>query len=389
VSSKVLCVDDDEGVLDAYRRGLRKAFTIETASSGQQALELVTRQGPFAVVLSDMRMPGIGGIQLLSAIRQKSPDTVRIMLTGHADQRAAIDAVNEGEVFRFLTKPCPSDVLVKALAAGIQQHRLVTAEKELLGKTLRGAIKVLAEVLSLTNPVAFGHASRVQRLVSQLCEKLEVKNRWECEVAAMLSQIGCVTIPAKTLEKVRQRQSLSSEERKMYDSHPSIGRELVANIPRLEQAADIIARQNDPFVGRGPTGESAVADAPPLGARMLKAALDFDRLRWGGQSDANAILALRQETCVYDPAVLGALEAIVGFDQAMQVRDIALDELMADMILAEDVTAEDGMIVVGKGQQVSASLRERLKNFARARTIKEPIRVLVMSPAKQPACVGA
>src|SRR5829696_4359 len=135
---KILCVDDERNVLEAYQRSLRKEFHIEIATSGAEGLAAVESQGPYAVIVSDMRMPGMDGIRFLAKVKEKAPDSVRIMLTGNADQQTAIEAVNEGNIFRFLTKPCPPETLAKALSAGLQQYWLVVAEKELLEKTLSG-----------------------------------------------------------------------------------------------------------------------------------------------------------------------------------------------------------------------------------------------------------
>ncbi len=372
MNKKVLCVDDDPNILDAYRRGLRKQFELETAAGGAEGLETVASRGPFAVVVSDMRMPGMDGVRFLSAVKERAADTVRIMLTGNADQQTAIDAVNEGSIFRFLTKPCLPEQLAKALTAGIEQYRLVTAEKELLSKTLRGAIKVLNDVLALSNPTAFGHASRVRRVVKQLCEKLKVPNAWECEVAAMLSQIGCVTIPPETLDKVHRRQRLSPDETEMLRSHPAVGRDLVANIPRLEGVAQIIAFQDRRF-----DEADALPDQDlPLGARILKAALDYDAAKWSGMGQTGAVAELRRHAAAYDPEVLAALESVTEGDGEMRVRELALRELTVGMSLAADVKTVDGMVVVARGQKVTPSLCERIKNFGRHRDIEEPIRVI-------------
>jgi len=239
MSARILCVDDDPSVLAAFQRGLRKQFHIETAQSGEQALAAIRKNGPYAVIVSDMRMPGMDGVQLLAKVKAIARDTVRIMLTGNADQATAIEAVNEGNIFRFLTKPCDAEKLAKALTAGIEQYRLVTAEKELLEKTLRGSIKVLTDVLSLVNPAAFGRASRVQRLVRRLAAELKVELSWELDVAAMLSQIGCVTLPPETIDRLYRGQKLSPEEREMCEAHPAIGHDLVANIPRLEAVSNV------------------------------------------------------------------------------------------------------------------------------------------------------
>jgi len=154
VAEKILLVDDDKGILDGYRRSLSREFPMETALGGQQALQMVAESGPYAVVVSDMRMPGMDGIQLLSKIKALSPDTIRVMLTGNADTDTAVNAINEGSIFRFLNKPCSKEVMAKTLTAALVQYRLVNAEKQLLEQTLSGSMQVLTEVLSLVNPAA-------------------------------------------------------------------------------------------------------------------------------------------------------------------------------------------------------------------------------------------
>jgi CheY-like chemotaxis protein len=134
LADKVLFVDDEKGVLDGYERLLRKEFYVSVALSGQEGLATIQEHGPFAVVISDMRMPGMNGAEFLAQVRQKAPDTVRMLLTGYTDLSAAIDAVNEGNIFRFLTKPSTKEVLVDAISMGVKQYHSVTADRELLSK---------------------------------------------------------------------------------------------------------------------------------------------------------------------------------------------------------------------------------------------------------------
>jgi len=377
VTEKILCVDDDANILQGYQRQLRKQFHIETALGGNEALETIASNGPFAVIVSDMRMPGMDGVQVLTAAKQRAPDSVRMMLTGYGDQQTAIEAVNEGNIFRFLSKPCPPQTLAKALTAGIEQYRLVTAEKELLEKTLHGAIKVLTDVLSLTNPTAFGHASRVRRVVQKLCKQLEVEHPWEFEVAAMLSQIGCVTVPSNTLNKIYYGRTLAAHEAQMLEGHPAVGRDLVANIPRLEAVAEVIACQQKCFNGSGTPTDAVAGKEIPLGARILKVAIDFDTLKWGGLADVDAIIELRQRGEWYDPEVLAALEATVGFEESFQIKEVAAMDLRTYMIVADDVSTTDGALLVSRGQEVTPVLRQRLSNFERNGRLEGPIRVLV------------
>src|SRR5208283_567097 len=135
---KILLVDDEPRVVQALQRALRSEFHIEIAGGPEAGLQVLARDGPFAVVVSDLRMPVMDGIQFLSRVKAASPDSIRVMLSGQADLNAAIAAVNEGNIFRFLTKPCPPATLGRVLEAALEQYRLITAERELLQNTLMG-----------------------------------------------------------------------------------------------------------------------------------------------------------------------------------------------------------------------------------------------------------
>ncbi len=380
MTRRILCVDDDANVLQAYQRALRKQFEIHVAASGAEGLEQIERQGPYAVIVSDMRMPGMDGVRFLAAVRERAGESVRMMLTGQADLQTAMEAVNEGHIFRFLAKPCPPEVLAKALTAGLEQYRLIVSERELLENTLRGSIKVLTEVLALVNPAAFGRAARVRQIVSRLAAAMGIGNPWQLDVAAMLSQIGCVTLPADTVERLYHGRRLSDEEALMVRGHPGVGRDLVANIPRLEEVAEIIAFQDRPF-----QVDADGACPVPLGARVLKVALDFDTLCSSGLTELEAALRMRQTCGLYDPQVLEALAAIANVEETCEIRLVGLHELVSGMVLADDVRTIGDVLLVCKGQEVSASLSQRLRNYARRVEIREPIRVIM--PAQPPAAL--
>ena len=311
MTKRILCVDDDAELLEAYSRRLRKRFQIESAFGGEEALAAVLHRGPYAVVVADLRMPGLSGVQLLSKIKVCSPDTVRIMLTGHADLHTALEAVNDGNIFRFLTKPCPVDLLARTLEVSLRQHALVTAERELLNKTLTGIVKVLTDMLGLANPAACGRASRVHNLVMKICEEMGLAEPWEINVAAMLSQVGCVAISRDTLAKVQRGADLSSEESDTLRNHPRVGRELVQAIPRMEEVAEIIAHQDSLYHRQRPLQKEPFGSSIPLGSRVLKAALDFDELFSRGIAEEDALTTLKDRQGWYDPGVLEVLEKIL------------------------------------------------------------------------------
>jgi len=126
MNDKILLVDDEPKVLAAIKRQLRKQFRFETALSGEEALKIIDEKGPFAVVVSDYKMPGMNGIDFLCKVKTVDPDTVRMMLTGSADMSTAIAAVNEGSIFQFHPKPCPAETLGQAIKSGIDKYRETT-----------------------------------------------------------------------------------------------------------------------------------------------------------------------------------------------------------------------------------------------------------------------
>lgn len=377
MTEKILCVDDEPNVVTAYQRALRKEFQIETATSGALGLDAIEGQGPYAVIVTDMQMPGMDGVQFLAQVKEKSPNSIRIMLTGNADQHTAIEAVNEGNIFRFLTKPCPPEALAKALKAGLQQYRLVMAEKELLEKTLSSSIQVLTEILSLINPTAFSRASRVRRLVRELAAKLQIEQAWQTEIAAMLSQIGCITLPEEILVKVYRGASLTPDELRLMQSHPQTGQNLIKHIPRLEPVAEIIAYQEKCFNGVGLPHDGKRGLEIPLGARILKLALDFDKLLEGKINHLEALKEIQRRGDWYDPSVVEALKVIVTEGMTYETRAVHAHELALGMILAEDVVTKAGLLLIASGQDVTSSLYLRVQNYAERGMITDSIKVLI------------
>uniref|UniRef100_A0A831ZYY6 Response regulator n=1 Tax=Desulfacinum infernum TaxID=35837 RepID=A0A831ZYY6_9BACT len=374
---KILFVDDDPNILASFKRTLRKLYDVDTAVGPEEGLGAVSRYRHYALVISDLRMPVMDGIQFLTKVRSMAPESIRMILTGNADLQAAIDAVNQGNIFRFLTKPCPPETLQLAIEAGLQQYRLIRAEKELLEKTLRGAIRILTDVLSLVNPEAFGRASRIRRYVRDIGERLGYPKAWQLETAAMLSQIGCIVLPEESLKKIYRGIDLTAEESQLFSMYPSVGADLIAKIPRMEEISEIIAYQEKHFDGTGIPKDERMGDAIPLGSRILKVVLDFDALETRGLPRAAAMNQLRKRNGWYDPKVLSALEEVLGDEARFTVKELGLNELQLNMIVGEDVMSLKGVLLIAKGQEITPALLERLRNFAKTVGVKEPIRVLI------------
>lgn len=379
---RVLLVDDEPRVLEGLLRGVRRRCEAYTAGNGAEGLTVLDRHGPFAVVVSDLRMPGMDGITFLRAVRERAPTTVRILLTGQADLAAAMDAVNEGHIFRFLAKPCPLPILLQAIADAIEQYRLVTAERVLLERTLHGCIETLTDILALVSPIGFGRASRAKQYVAELAAHFQVRDRWQVEVAAMLSQIGCVILPPETAEKLYYGRALSDEEQAMADHLPLVADKLLANIPRLEPVRRILVYQGKNYDGSGTPPDAIAGEQIPWGARALRIVLDFDTLQARGFSTGLSLDIMRSRAGRYDPDLLEAFAGLRGVSMRnLEWQEVPLRELRPGMVIAEDVKTRTGVLVIARGQEVTESLSERVRNLPRIVGVVEPVRVLVRGGA--------
>jgi response regulator RpfG family c-di-GMP phosphodiesterase len=365
-------------VLEGLALHLRRRYDVATAENGPAALKLIEAGANFSVVMSDMRMPGMDGAELLSRVRQTSPDSVRILLTGQAEMKAAIAAINQGQIFRFLTKPCAPADLLAAFDAALEQHRLLTAERVLLEQTLHGSIKTLVDVLSLTSPAAFGRANRLKSRVSELAAKLRVSDPWQLEVAAMLSELGSITLPPEVLERVHSGSTLSEAEQKMVARVPEVTEQLLQNIPRLEGVRAMLTRAAKPGRHSGPLSDDPSLHGIELGARILRIAVDFDALEAQGHAPSLCVDTMRGREGRYDPTALEAFAALYGTSTmgVEQVRELPLAALKLGMIFVEDLRLTNGALLCARGYEVNPSFLERARNF-RPGSVKEPIRVLV------------
>jgi response regulator RpfG family c-di-GMP phosphodiesterase len=377
----ILFVDDELRVLESFERQLKKKYSILTAGSAVEALAILQKEGPFAVIVSDMRMPGMDGIQLFSRVKDLYPDTVRIMLTGNADQETAITAVNSGQIFRFLTKPTTPQVLTASLDLAIRQYRLITAEKELLNQTLKGSVKVLCELLSLANSTAFSGGYRIKETVVKVAQKLKFDKLWQYEVAALMSQIGCVTIPDDILRKIQAGAEVTKKEEAMFRNHPRVGAKLIGKIPRLEHVAAMIGNQMLTWDEYGEEPGRLLTEEEQAGAQILKATMDHDFLLLQGLSHVEALQRLEKRQGAYNPEILRILAEGEIATERIRIITLNFEDIVPGMVADEDVLAKNGALIIPRGQEITWSVIQGLNNFLEHIGIRDPIRVRVYETA--------
>jgi len=386
MNGTLLIIDDDPNLLSAMRRQLRGRVTVETAGSGEEAVARIKGDALRPdVVICDMRMGGMDGVETLRRIKEISPDTIRLMLTGNADMQTAIDAINTGAIFRFLTKPCPPELLDAGLNAALEQHRLIVAERELLEKTLGGSVKVLIDVLAMVSPLAFGRATRIRRWARQVAEVLELPQRWPLEISAMLCPVGLLSVPPEVIDKLHHKKTLSAVERLMIDKSPQAARDVIAHIPRLAGVAKVVYLQNRGYDGSGFPADGPKGGDIPIEARILKVLNDLSNVSSGFSPSRADFEGLSLRSNLYDPTLFERIRDVLAVDTSFAkgtrpVRKISTALLLPDMVLAADVSARDGRLILSALLQISESHVESLRNLAKLHRINDEILVFAEDP---------
>lgn len=375
---RVLLVDDEPSVLSGYERTLRHDFEVETAVSGELGLAAMRERDPYEVVISDMRMPRMSGAQFLAKAKALAPDTVRILLTGYTDLDAAISAINDGRIFRFLTKPCSKETLTAALKAGVEQSQLIRSERELLEKTLLGSIKALADLLSASSPEAFGRSMRIAHIVEHIASRYTLAHGWRLEAAARLSQLGCITLDTEVVQQAFVGMKLSLDDQARFDRHPLAAVKLLSGIPRLEPVAWMIGNQLSRVIADevpGMFGESMAETV--LGAKILKLGVAFDDLRIKRFAEAAAIERLRCRTTEFDGAMMDALAGVTSQASAMESRRVPISGLATGMLLDQEVRNQQGALLAGRGQEISRAVLLKIQHWEQAGLLDRELTVLV------------
>ncbi|MFK7917322.1 MAG: response regulator [Ilumatobacter sp.] len=370
MTNRILFVDDEPLVLSGIRRVLRRHYTFDMAESGAAGLELL-RQHEYAAVVSDMRMPHMSGEEFLAQTHQVQPAAVQVILSGQASLEATIEAVNRGQIFRFLMKPASPEAMRLTIDQALRQYDLIHSERHLLEQTLAGAIGALTDVLEMIVPSISQRTTLVVAAVERMTSHVDIAPAWPLKLAAMLSGVGYASVPSDILERAARGKELNDEERIMIARHTEVVSQLLGRIPRLEGVTSIIraqagAERTPPLLARH---VAALDIAVKIAHGMLRGASCDDvvaELLWKGSSD-NELLATFESRPIDDPTA---------------TQEAGLDDLHVGMTLRSDVETKGGVVLARPGTVISAAMLIRFRNFGLSAGIREPF--LVSEPPPEP-----
>jgi len=383
--ARVLIVDDEVNLLNGLKRRLRGDFELICASSGEEAIRMVEEKGPIAATLCDMRMPDMDGVQTLQEIERRSPETIRMMLTGNADQETASIAINSGHIFRFFSKPCSLDELRNGIEQALKQYRLVTGEKLLLEQTLAGSVKVLINVLGLINPSWVKDSNRVRQWLIPIAKELKIDDFWQLDLAAMLAPIGRIAIPPDIDKKLTLGEELTSVEAEIVVEAPKRSRDLIANIPRLTEVAEIVYLHQKNFDGTGYPLDALKQEDIPISARVLRILLALAETTDNEDPGSRHFEKLRENAGTwFDPQLLIKIQECFEANGKLKkapskttesIMAVKAIQLLPNDVLQEDLYSSTDQFLLAAGTKITEVQVAQLHNIHRLTGLETKIKI--------------
>ena len=384
---RVLIVDDEQATLNLFSSVLKDRYDVSTASCAEDALALVRdEEAPFAVIVSDVFLPGLSGIELLAECARLSPDTVRIALTGDPGRDTVVDSVNHAKVFRFVSKPIRIATLGEIVENAVHHYESLRCEREMMETTVRMSVNLLLEVLAALNPASFELSQRLRGSVRVFARAMKLPNPWELELAASLARIGIVALPAPISRKVAHDLPLTAREAEVVAQVPQMGCQLLKQVPRMDRVAQAIRYQAKNYDGTGSPADGVARNQIPLGARILKVFMDRAELELEGISGDEAHDKMLVRKNVYDPDILAASfqhfpECILSAVSAdREVRLVTAEELQPDLTLVTEVRTAERLLLVASGTRLTPLIVQRIRTHVALGTVSGPFGIQVPAP---------
>lgn len=384
---KVLFVDDSMKLLSAIKRRLRRDLDLTLAEGGHEALDILQKDGPFAVVVTDQNMPGMDGITLLKKVGRISPQTIRIMLTGQTDQETTLEAINDSHIFALLNKPCTPEDLLDVVQKGLDAFDDQSSERNLMEQTLAGTIKLLLDIVGLQSTSLTHVPSYARQWARRLADGLEDIKAWELELALMLAPLGRTTLPPDIQAKISAGQTdFDPSEQALIDQCPKAARDLLAHIPHLDAVAEALYYQNTGFDGVGFPGDGKkgrdLSDLSRL-VFLLNRLIEACENQHGPASLMKAFSTLTRNSHQFDPDLFEQCKTILldaektdSEDTVLTAIEVGVTDLMDGDLLNTDIRTVHDSLVVKRGIVVTPPLIQKIINVNNRNGIAMPFTVL-------------
>lgn len=423
VKRRILCVDDEPNILSSLRRLFRsKGYDVIIANSGHEGL-ITLETEKVDLVISDMRMPMMDGAAFLEKVRARWPDLIRILLTGYADMQSTIDAINRGEIYRYITKPWDDNDIVLVVKEALErkdlereknrledltvrqneelkelnaslEHKVLQRTKELrsahdqliganekLRNSFLTSIKVFSSVIEMRGGKLTGHSRLVADLARKIAHKMSLNARESQDIfiAALLADIGKLGFSDDLINTPIS--NLTPEQNREFYKHAQRAEQLLMPLDDLHNAARIIRSQHERYDGHGlPDGLSG--GAIPLGSRILHVAIEYQQLQNGIFSnkrlfpDDAKVFIYKNAGNRYDPVVVDAFKRVFdASDEEGGIQLVSMKDAEPGMMLASDLVSKDGMLLLPADYILEANVIEKLKLYDIARKENLTLRI--------------
>lgn len=409
---RILIVDDEDIVLVALRETLkREGYEVATAPDGILGLERVKKES-FSVILSDQQMPNMTGLEFLSQVKRIQPDATRILITAVLSLNTVIDAINKGEIYRFIVKPWLREELLATIKNAVQRYELicrnavlqattlamndklsqlnkslaeqvsrVAEQNQQLGKlnealeqNLQRSINLCLRTMETFYPVLGSQARRVYEICKVLAQSLRLPpdQRQILEVSAWLADVGLVGVSRQLIKRWHEEPfTLNEAEQTVIEHHPVLGQELAAFVQPLESVGPVIRAHHERFDGTGYPDQLAGDSIPWLG-RLLAVAVSYAECRYEGPAALEAI-KLGSGTAFDPDAVRALMRGLPNATVPRRQREVLLSELEPGMVLAKGIYTAAGLLLIPEGQKLSEPFIDKLRNHNRLNPISQTL----------------
>lgn len=352
----VLFVDDDINILKAMKRNFHEQFSIATASTIDEALNLLNDH-QFPIVISDMKMPEMNGADLLIYVKQKSPDTIRVLLTGESGLPEAIKAINESDIYKFLTKPCPPEALRKTIESAITLYHAKYIERNILDKTVKSFVYILLEIINQISPEIFKKSLYIAKIIKSSKTKFNVKDRWSTEIASLLMFVGTIHLKIYNFSSIYGTQTLVDIINKSA--------QLTGKVQKFENVQKILTLLARHYQTGIPIKALDSDD------KILKFVIDYCVLIKDSQFQ-------KKISRMYSDEILHSIPTLFGIEKKPQTEvSLRADELKSGMIAAEKIVTGSGSVIMEKGEELTETHVSTLQIFTSKSILQEPFKMLV------------